>query len=123
MEVEQYQNMLEPLMVTHVLPEFTSPLPFLRARACWVFGQFFEIPYTSGDTFLFGLRAVLNCISDSELPVRIKAAVALRTLCISNFCNFFFLPLMYVFRRCSHLYKLLHRYARYSHSYWKYFSN
>lgn len=32
--------MLEPMMITHVLPELQSPQPFLKMRACWFYGEF-----------------------------------------------------------------------------------
>jgi hypothetical protein len=28
--------MLEPLIITHVIPEFKSPVAYIRSRACWV---------------------------------------------------------------------------------------
>lgn len=32
--------MLEPMMITHVLPELESTHPFLKMRACWMYGEF-----------------------------------------------------------------------------------
>eukprot|EP01087_Luapelamoeba_hula_P007288 TRINITY_DN1779_c0_g1_i1.p1 TRINITY_DN1779_c0_g1~~TRINITY_DN1779_c0_g1_i1.p1 ORF type:complete len:1013 (+),score=139.46 TRINITY_DN1779_c0_g1_i1:120-3158(+) len=83
-ESEQYKSGLEPMIVTHAFPEFTSPYPFLRARACWIFGQFFDV-YQNQETFIVGLRAVIQCMTDKELPVRVRAALSLRTLCQSTF--------------------------------------
>jgi len=36
---------MEPMLYGHVLPELKSPQPFLRLRACWIYGEFnrFEI--------------------------------------------------------------------------------
>lgn len=31
---------IEPMLQTHVLPDFQSAQPLLRARACWVYGEF-----------------------------------------------------------------------------------
>lgn len=32
--------MMEPMLLTHVLPELQSVEPFLKLRACWVYGEF-----------------------------------------------------------------------------------
>jgi hypothetical protein len=50
-------------------------------QACWIFGECFDIKYENQATFLHGLQQVLNLTKDSDLPVRLKAAVSLRFLC------------------------------------------
>jgi len=60
-----------------VLKELESPSPFLRARACWVYGEFGIFPFDDQDH----LRSVLNLlyqnIQQPDLPVRVNAAVSL----------------------------------------------
>jgi hypothetical protein len=80
-KVPEYKKSLEGMITTHVIPEFTSAYPFLRARACWIFGECFGIEYENQATFLHGLEQVLRLTKDSDLPVRLKAAVSLRFLC------------------------------------------
>jgi len=72
---------LEGLLVTHVFPEFSSPIGFLRCRACWMAQQFASVKWTDDGT---GLRTLINLVlqrlSDPELPVQIEASKALRYL-------------------------------------------
>jgi len=69
------------MITVDVVPEFSSVYPFLRARACWLFGECFDIEYENPSTFLHGLQQVLNLTKDEHLPVRLKAANSLRFLC------------------------------------------
>jgi hypothetical protein len=39
-------SMIEPLMSYHILPELTSPEPYLRMRAIWFYGQFENMTIT-----------------------------------------------------------------------------
>jgi hypothetical protein len=34
-----------PFLQNHILPEFKSPVPYLRARACWVIEHFSELDW------------------------------------------------------------------------------
>jgi hypothetical protein len=40
-------GMMEPFFVTHVIPEFKSPLPYLRARACDITKHFSDLDYAN----------------------------------------------------------------------------
>ena len=46
------------MLVTHVFPEFMSPLGYMRARACWMLHYFAEIKYSSEENLHFGLSQV-----------------------------------------------------------------
>ena len=37
---------IEPMLKTHVLPDFNSPHPLLKSRACWVYGEFSEYDFS-----------------------------------------------------------------------------
>eukprot|EP01027_Heterolobosea_sp_BB2_P018517 GEZU01026071.1.p1 GENE.GEZU01026071.1~~GEZU01026071.1.p1 ORF type:complete len:466 (+),score=107.20 GEZU01026071.1:3-1400(+) len=76
----EYAGALEQMLVAHVFPEFTNANGFLRARACWIVGEFADIDYKSTDNFLFALRSVITCLRDSELPVRVQAGLSLKHL-------------------------------------------
>ena len=76
---------MEPLLQTYVFQELSSENPFMRARACWLYGKFGSMPACfSSPTGQEHLKHVLNAIYDnlnhSELPVRVEAALALHKL-------------------------------------------
>ena len=58
--------------------EFDNPLGFMRARACWTYGQFAAIPYSDEANLLAALEKIMGCLADPEMPVRVEAALALR---------------------------------------------
>ena len=37
---------IEPMLKAHVLPDFQSPHLLLKARACWVYGEFSDYTFT-----------------------------------------------------------------------------
>ncbi|KAL6058791.1 putative importin-7 [Balamuthia mandrillaris] len=78
-----YKPHLENFLVNHVFPELESPYPFMRARACWAFAQFFEVKFTDEQVFLNALRRVLELMKDKDLPTRVKAALSIRFLCLN----------------------------------------
>jgi hypothetical protein len=75
-----WKAQLEPMIVSHILPEFESPAPFLRAKACWIFGQYYDAPFQNNDNFLKGLSGVVKCLEEKQLPIKIQAALAMRFL-------------------------------------------
>ena len=76
---DKYANALEPLLVAHVGPEFTSPFGHLRAKACWVASKFADtLDVENGNTFGALLQGVFGCLHDPDLPVRVDALVCLR---------------------------------------------
>jgi len=50
LDSKTYSNMLVPLLAIHILPEFESPAPFLRARACWVIEYLSDIDWSAEAT-------------------------------------------------------------------------
>ena len=94
---QAYASQIEPLLRNVVLPLFASPRGHLRARACGVAGQFADSELSqqlnassssaprkaktgAGPTFDALFDAVVASLGDPELPVRIDAAIALRSL-------------------------------------------
>ena len=75
------RNQLETLLSKFVLIDFSSPVGFLRYRACWVYEQFaneafaFSNPQTTAAAFA-GFR---KCLTDSELPVRVQSGVSVHS--------------------------------------------
>jgi len=81
-----------------VQPEFKSEYPFLRARACWLYGQ---IASEDMDFFLMSpgllvttLDGVLHCLNDSEFPVRVQAGVDVRHFLSSPAAREVILPML-----------------------------
>ena len=76
-----YSANVEGLLVSNVFPEFSSPVGFLRSRACWMVQRFSFVKWTDDGTQLRTLiELVLRALSDPALPVQIEASKALRFL-------------------------------------------
>ena len=61
--------------VNSVIPEFTSPIGFLRCQACWVVQRFPHVNWTDDGTHLKTMiQLVLQRLSDPALPVQIEAS-------------------------------------------------
>ncbi|RKP25760.1 armadillo-type protein [Syncephalis pseudoplumigaleata] len=82
---------LEELVMVHIYPEFTSPVAYLRARACETMSKFDHLtfsnpqasspsPHDSMDHPRMITEATLACLKDAELPVRAAAALSLQPL-------------------------------------------
>lgn len=46
-QTPEYQKHAEQMLITYVQPELASASPFIRARACWVYGEFGIFPFES----------------------------------------------------------------------------
>ncbi|KAG5179075.1 armadillo-type protein [Tribonema minus] len=77
---KQYAGSLEGLLVAHVLPEFHSPLGFMRSRACWMMQHFADISFSNEANQLQCLMLTVNALQDKSLPVQIEAANSLKFL-------------------------------------------
>ena len=61
--------------MANVFPEFSSPVGFLRSRACWMVQRFSFANWTDDGTNLRALiELVLRSLSDPALPVQIEAS-------------------------------------------------
>ncbi|KAI8376325.1 armadillo-type protein [Radiomyces spectabilis] len=73
-------NMMEPFFVTHVFPEFKSRFPFLRARACDMAKHFSDLDFANEQNLAILYQNVLDSLRDTELPVKVQAALALQPM-------------------------------------------
>ena len=73
-------DQVEYFFVRHVFPEFRSPHGFLRARACDTLSKFEGLEFREPNNLLIIYRNILESMADSELPVRVEAALALQPL-------------------------------------------
>ncbi|KAF9361062.1 hypothetical protein BGX26_006150 [Mortierella sp. AD094] len=72
--------MMEPVFITHVFPDFKSQYPFLRARACEMINQFSDLDFKDTSNVAIAFTGLMECLRDSELPVKVTAALALRPM-------------------------------------------
>ncbi|GAA5946962.1 hypothetical protein JCM3765_002093 [Sporobolomyces pararoseus] len=74
--------MLESFFIQQVVPEFKSEHGLLRYRACEVVEKYESVDmlWASQGALEDTLNQVMNCITDTDLPVRIQAAIALPEL-------------------------------------------
>ncbi|KAG6510773.1 hypothetical protein ZIOFF_028809 [Zingiber officinale] len=77
-KAEPYKSELERMLIQHVLPEFTSPVGHLRAKAAWVAGQYANINFSDQNNFRRVFHCVIAGFKDPELPVRVDSVFALR---------------------------------------------
>ncbi|KAJ6229662.1 d-importin 7/ranbp7 [Anaeramoeba flamelloides] len=53
---------LELILKNYILPEFNSKYWFLKARACWLFGNYANLPFQEEDIKLLALKNVVDCL-------------------------------------------------------------
>lgn len=73
-------DQVEYFLVRYVFPDFKSPLPYLRARACDCVEKFEQLNFKDQNNLLVIYQNILNCMADADLPVRVTAALALQPL-------------------------------------------
>ncbi|KAG1469127.1 hypothetical protein G6F56_003440 [Rhizopus delemar] len=78
LESKSISPMMEPFFGNHVLPEFKSKFPFLRARACELVRYFNDLEFSNEQNLSHIYLQVLDCLRDEELPVQVQAALALQ---------------------------------------------
>lgn len=71
-----YQQQAEGVLRQFVCPHLISENCFLRARACWVYGQFGNFPLAE-DHVLYVINAIYQNLNDQDLYVKVNAAVSL----------------------------------------------
>ncbi|KAL8509724.1 hypothetical protein ACS0TY_016800 [Phlomoides rotata] len=78
-QTEPYKSELEPMLVRHVFPEFSSPVGHLRAKAAWVTGQYAHANFSDPNYFRRALHNVVTGMRDPELLVRVDSVFALHS--------------------------------------------
>lgn len=80
-----YKEQIDSLLSQYVFPEFRNQLGYMRARACWVLHCFAGVRFKSESLLVEALGLTVNCLlNDSDLPVKVEAAIALQTLLSSQ---------------------------------------
>ncbi|KAI1361218.1 importin-beta domain-containing protein [Xylaria arbuscula] len=73
-------DQVEYFLVRYVFPDFKSPQGFLRARACDTIEKFEQLNFKDQNNLLIIYRHILDSMADTDLPVRVTAALALQPL-------------------------------------------
>jgi len=71
---------VEAMLTRYVLADLSSEVGFLRARACWTYGQFASFPLPDLEHQTQAFRCICQLLIDRELPVKFEAALALPKL-------------------------------------------
>jgi hypothetical protein len=79
----RYSAMVPGIFETYILPLFSSPHGYLRAKACWISAEFVDLMYSSDNKsnnqlFMQLFERIQACLNDPDLPVQVDAAIALR---------------------------------------------
>ncbi|XP_063372899.1 importin-7 [Cydia amplana] len=76
-----YKEEIDSLLSQYVFPEYSNPLGYMRARACWVLHCFATVRFKSEPLLVEAVRLTINALlNDTDLPVKVEAAIALQTL-------------------------------------------
>lgn len=90
-----YADEVEGLLISNVFPAFTSPVGFLRSRACWMVQRFSSVKWTDdGSNLRTLIEMVLRALSDPALPVQIEASKALRFLIDADIAHQTLIPVL-----------------------------
>ncbi|KAG0144277.1 hypothetical protein CROQUDRAFT_95287 [Cronartium quercuum f. sp. fusiforme G11] len=81
-ETKTLRKNIEECFMTYVFPEFQSEHGFLRARTCEVIRKFenADTEWTNPKILSTAYQGVMQCLSDSALPVRVQAALTIPDL-------------------------------------------
>ncbi|XP_021185790.2 importin-7 isoform X1 [Helicoverpa armigera] len=80
-----YKEEIDSLLSQYVFPEFHSPLGYMRARACWTLHCFASVRFKSDQLLLEAVHLTVTALlNDSELPVKVEAAIAIQMLLSSQ---------------------------------------
>lgn len=74
---EDYVKNAERLLKEYAGGELLSDNPFMRSRACWVYGQFGAFAFVEEGHLQAVCDAVWQNLDHNDLPVRVSAAIAL----------------------------------------------
>lgn len=70
-------NLVPQMLSNHIFSELSSSIGFLRARACWAYGQFSSYNFPDPDHQKQVLEKICLLVLDPQLPVKYEAALAL----------------------------------------------
>lgn len=89
--------MVLSFLTAHVIPEFTSPVGFIRSRAMWVIEYFSELDWSvpeAGAALTNILSGLISGLRDPAVPVQAAAACSLRVLLETEESKTFLRPML-----------------------------
>ena len=75
LESEVLSGKVQDMLSAHVFAELSSENGFLRARACWAYGKFASVPFSSEDHQRAALEQICKLLMDNNLPVKYEAGL------------------------------------------------
>ncbi|CAG5081080.1 Similar to Ipo7: Importin-7 (Mus musculus) [Cotesia congregata] len=80
-----YKEQMDKMLMSYVLPEFSSPHGHMRARACWVLHYFSKIKFKDEHILINATKIIVHLLlNDADLPVKVEAAICLQSLLSSQ---------------------------------------
>ncbi|VVC86130.1 unnamed protein product [Leptidea sinapis] len=80
-----YKEEIDTLLSQYVFPEFHSQHGYMRARACWVLHSFASVPFKNEGLLTEAVGLSINALlTDSDLPVKVEAAIAIQSFLTSQ---------------------------------------
>jgi hypothetical protein len=73
----QMRDNMEQMLKSHVASELTGNVSFLKARACWMYGIFYDIKFADEAHVKATVDGLYKNLFSEDLPVRLEAALAL----------------------------------------------
>ena len=80
------------MLVQNVVSELTSDQPFLRSRACWLYGEFGDLTFADEESLKKAIDGIYKNLFAVELPVRLSACLALSKLLANKTTQHFLKP-------------------------------
>eukprot|EP00604_Paraphysomonas_vestita_P003473 CAMPEP_0174819910 /NCGR_PEP_ID=MMETSP1107-20130205/3375_1 /TAXON_ID=36770 /ORGANISM="Paraphysomonas vestita, Strain GFlagA" /LENGTH=731 /DNA_ID=CAMNT_0016034207 /DNA_START=582 /DNA_END=2777 /DNA_ORIENTATION=+ len=94
-EKKPYCNQIEGIFNTHVIPELSSSIGILRARACWMVEHFSDVEWKKPRTCQLIIEGLLRGLRDPDLPVQAAAACSMRLFIDSDIARDIVRPILY----------------------------
>ena len=92
--LNEYKADLEALMLNTILNDLSSPYNFLRLRAAYTAGKYWDMEFSSPEVHQNILTRVFSATEDEDLAVRITAGLALQKLIQRSDCDEYVVPLL-----------------------------
>ena len=76
---------MEQMLMHYVMPELGSESPFMRLRACYVYGVYGDLKFKDTNHLKSVVEGIYNCMSDDQpLPVKFHSSCALEKILSRN---------------------------------------
>lgn len=80
--IQKYQNHLESMLISVIVPEMKAPEAHLRSRAVWVVGKYAHVEFKDPSICRATFGGLLERLGDDQLPVAAQAASSLKCVLV-----------------------------------------